>query len=119
MEYKVTLTLKSRRDLTAIWNYIARNDREAATAFCHELAQQAYLLKIFPERNLELPERRNVRKISYQSYLIFYEVYADQNRVKILRFWHSARDQSNLRLKEQPSAAYSISPGAVPAMGMP
>jgi plasmid stabilization system protein ParE len=115
VEYKVTLTPKSRRDLTAIWNYIARNDRDTATAFCHELAQQAYSLKIFPERNFELPERRNVRKISYQSYLIFYEVYVDQNRVEILRFWHSARDQSNLRLKEKPLAAYSVSPGAVPA----
>ena len=77
MEYKVTLTPKARRDLTAIWNYIAKNDRAVATTFCHNLAQQAYSLKIFPERNFELPERHNVRKISYQSYLIFYEVHAD------------------------------------------
>lgn len=110
MEYKVTLTPKARRDLTAIWNYIAKNDRDAATTFCHELAKQAYSLKTFPERNFELPERRNVRKISYQSYLIFYEVHSDQNWVEILRFWHSARDQGRLRLKEESSPAYSASP---------
>jgi len=96
--------------LTAIWNYNARNDRDAATAFCHELAQQACSLKIFPERNFELPERRNVRKISYRSYLIFYEVHTDQNRVEILRFWHSARARGKSRLKEEPLAAYSVSP---------
>jgi plasmid stabilization system protein ParE len=115
VEYKVTLTPKARRDLTAIWNYIARDDRDAATAFCHDLAQQAYSLKIFPERNFELPERRNVRRISYQSYLIFYEVHANQNWVEILRFWHGARDQGRLRLREESSPAYSSSPIAVPA----
>ncbi|MCE0522094.1 MAG: type II toxin-antitoxin system RelE/ParE family toxin [Methylacidiphilales bacterium] len=114
MEYKVTLTPKARRDLATIWNYIARNDRDAATTFCHNLAEQAFSLRIFPERYFELPERRNVRKISYQSYLIFYEIHGDQHWVEILRFWHSAQDQRRLRLKEEPLAVYSVSPGAAP-----
>ena len=116
MEYKVTLTPKARRDLTAIWDYIARNNPDTAITFCHDLAQQAYSLKIFPERNFELRKRRNIRKISYQSYLIFYKVHVDQNWVEILRFWHSARDQGRLRLKEEDSPAYAASPDAVPAI---
>ena len=114
MEHKVTLTPKARRDLTDILDYIARDDRDAATAFCHDLAQQAYSLKTFPERNSELRKRRTIRKISYQNYLIFYEVHADQNWVEILRFWHSARDQGRLRLREA-SPIYVLSPIAAPA----
>jgi plasmid stabilization system protein ParE len=77
VEYKVTLTPRAQRDLAAIWNYIARDDRAAATAFCLNLAQQAYSLKTFPTRNFELARRRNVRKLAYQSYIIFYQVHSD------------------------------------------
>ncbi len=77
---------------------------------CRNLVLRAYSLKIFPERNSELPERLNVRKVSYHSYLIFYEIHSDQNWVEILRFWHSARDQGRLRLKEEASAPYSAAP---------
>jgi len=112
VEFKVPLTPRARRDLAAIWNYIARSDRDAATTFCQNLAQQAYSLQTFPERNFELPERRGVRKFAYQSYLIIYEVHADQNWVEVLRFWHSARDQGRLRLREDPAQVYSPVPAA-------
>ena len=119
MEYKVTLAPKAQRDLTAIWNYIARNDRDAATAFCHDLAQQAYSLKISPEQNFELPERRNVRKISYQSYLIFYQIDADQNSVEILRLWHSARDHAPIAFEGRAFNRVLFAPKRGPCAGKP
>jgi plasmid stabilization system protein ParE len=41
-----------------------------------------------------------------ESHLIFYKIYDEEQVVEILRFWHGARDQSRLRLKEEADAQY-------------
>lgn len=43
-----------------------------------------------------LRSRPNVRKLVEGKYLIFYRVFSD--RVRILRFWHSARDPKKLKV---------------------
>jgi len=115
MEYKVILTPPARHDLRSIGNYIAQDNPEAAKKFCRNLLLEAWTLKTFPDRGQRIRGSK-ARLIVYRTYLIVFEVDATAGRVEILRFWHSARDQGRLRLKEEPSQAYSPSPGLVPAI---
>ena len=104
MEYKVTITPRAKRDLVGIWRYISKDNSNAAGSFCHDLAQHAYSLGIFPIRGTSLSSRPEIRKVPYQNYLIFFKVFSSEHRIEILRFWHGARDQRRLRLKEESSA---------------
>ena len=116
MEFQVTLTSKAERDLEQIGRYIARTDEGAAHRFCDELVFATETLRTFPHRHGNFARRPNIRKIPYEAYVIFYKIDEDNRTVEILRFWHSARDQGRLRLREEASPAYSASPGAVPAV---
>jgi plasmid stabilization system protein ParE len=116
MEFQVTLTSKAERDLERIGRYIARTDSDAAHRFCDELVFAAETLQTFPNRHGTFAKRPNIRKIPYDAYVIFYKINEANQTVEILRFWHSARDQGRLRLREQASPAYSASPSAVPAI---
>ena len=107
MEYQVALTPRARRDLANIWKYIAKDNPDAATRFCHNLAQHAYSLQTFPERGHELHSRSNVWKVPSERYLIFYKILEEARQVEILRFWHAARDRRHLRLQEETSG-YSV-----------
>jgi toxin ParE1/3/4 len=116
MAYQIIVTAKAERDLENIRDFIARDNPDAADTFCAELVREAKALRTFPHRAGTFAKRPNIRKIPYQSYLIFYKTIEKNQTIEILRFWHSARDQDRLRLKEEPSQTYSTSPGAVPAI---
>jgi plasmid stabilization system protein ParE len=106
MEYKVSLTRLADHDLTRIWQFIAKDNPGRTTSFCLELAREAYSLKDFPLRSTESPTRPSVRKLPYKNYLIYYRVNGLTRTIEILRFWHGARDQRHLRLKEEAAAGY-------------
>jgi plasmid stabilization system protein ParE len=112
VEYKVIISPPARRDLRSIGQYIARDNPEAAKKFCRNLLLEARTLKIFPDRGLRVA-RSNARLIVYRTYLIFYEIDTNIGQVKILRFWHSARSQHRLRLREE-NAEYLIAASATP-----
>jgi toxin ParE1/3/4 len=116
MAYQIIVTAKAEWDLENIRDFIARDNPDAADTFCAELVREAKSLRTFPHRTGTFAKRPNIRKIPYQSYLIFYKTIEKNRTVEILRFWHSARDQGRLRLKEEPSAACSASPIAAPAI---
>ena len=116
MEFRVSLTPKAERDLEHIGRYIARTNVDAAYRFCDELVFATETLQTFPHRHGTFARRPNIRKIPYEAYLIFYKIDEKNKTVEILRFWHSARDQGRLRLKEEPLTTYSASPGAVAAI---
>jgi len=39
-----------------------------------------------------------MRKLVEGNYLIFYRIFPEQKKVRILRFWHAARDSKSLRV---------------------
>ena len=116
MEFQISLTPRAKRDLNDIGRHISQSDSDTARSFCDELLSVAESLQSFPERHGFFRKRSGIKKLPYRNYLIFYKIHEDTHIVEILRFWHSARDQGQLRLKEQPLEAYSVSPNAVPAV---
>lgn len=109
MEFQVSLKPRARRDLAEIGNYIAKDNRDRAFSFCQELIKTALALSTFAERGQILRSRRNVRKMPYQNYLIIYQVDEKSRTVEVLRFWHAARNQRRMRLKEE-ALAYGNEP---------
>jgi plasmid stabilization system protein ParE len=104
VEYQVDLTPRADRDLENIRVYLQAENPENSDRFCFELLEAAFSLRTFPERCPGFKSRRAVRKLAFGNYLVIYRFYSDERRVEILRFWHSAREQRNLRLKEEASA---------------
>ncbi len=109
MDFKVYLSPRARRDLVEIWTYIAKDSPETASSFCGQLSREALSLRTFPDRGHSLRNRKNVRRIPYSSYLIYFKIDEQNRTVDVLRFRHSARSQHRLRLKEE-SPEYSASP---------
>jgi plasmid stabilization system protein ParE len=116
VDFRLKIASHAKRDINSIWRYIARDNPSNATAFCDELLLVAESLKSFPHRHGNFAKRPNIRKVAFDAYLIFYKINEENQTVEILRFWHSARNQGRLRLKEEPSQAYFASPDAVPAI---
>jgi len=77
---------------------------------------EAKSLKGSPRRGFSVRRKPEIRRLVFKTYLIFYKIFEAEGRVEILRFWHSARDQGRLRLKEQAPASYSAASKAVPAI---
>jgi plasmid stabilization system protein ParE len=115
VDYGFKIAAQAKRDINNIWRYIARDNPANATDFCDELLLVAKSLKNLPHRHGRLAKRPHIRKVACDAYLIFYKIDEDKRTVEILRFWHSAQDQGRLLLKEELSAAYVPSPGAVAA----
>jgi len=106
MEFQVVLSIRSHKDLTAIGSYIAKDNPERASSFCQELVRYALELKTFPERGHFLHRRRDIQKVRYQRYIIFYKIDKTTRTIEILRFWHAARIQRGLRMREAEEAVY-------------
>lgn len=98
--FQVSYAPQAKRDLQGIVRYIARDNRDAAIRFGDVLAEKAISLKHPHVRNMgtELPEKPGVKKLIHRNYLILYWVFEDQKKVRILRFWHGARDLEELEL---------------------
>ena len=97
MAWKVIVGRLARRDLEGIREFIARDNPAAATSFCGKLLDHAEGLRLFPERGGHLGERRGARFTVCGSYLIIYRIDKDAETVRILRFWHGARERRHLR----------------------
>jgi len=99
MGFKVILTPQSLDDLSNIVTFIARDNPERARTFGNELIDRALSLEKFPEIGRAVPELglRSVREIGHGSYRIIYEVFTNQENVYVLRFWHAARGEPQIR----------------------
>lgn len=99
MGHKVVLTPQAQDDLREIVSFIARQNPERARSFGHELIDHALTLTEWPERGRMVPEISdpNVREIVHRPYRIIYEVFRSQNTVYVLRFWHGARGEPEIK----------------------
>jgi toxin ParE1/3/4 len=97
---QVAVTAHAAADLEQIVRYIAQSDPIAAQRFGDRLLDRALTLgdPVISRHGAKLPKRPGVRRLIEGNYLILYRVLTDQNRIRVLRFWHGARDRAKLEL---------------------
>ena len=92
-KYRVDITATAEADLAAIWDYIARDNPDAATAFILRLEEQIETLERYPERCPLVPENdllgTTYRHLLFGSYRTIFKIIG--SRVIILRIIHGAR----------------------------
>jgi len=95
---KIVFSRYADRDLEGIVRYIARDNAEAAERFGLKLIARAMTLSEPATVMIgsALRHRPVVRKLVEGKYLILYRVFPD--RVRILRFWHAARNPKRLKV---------------------
>jgi len=100
--YQVIFTPYASGDLEQIVRYIARDNPDAAQRFGDKLIDRALSLSepLVFQSGGRLPKRPGVRKLIEGNYLILYRILPEQNKVRVLRFWHAARDRAKLDLGE-------------------
>lgn len=111
MAFRLKISSQALRDLKEIGSYDRPGSSSSENDFCDRLLERALSLTTFPYRHGAWAGRRNIRKVPFESYLIFYKIHDAEGLVEILRFWHAARDQGRLRLKED-SASYPAASAA-------
>ena len=99
MGYKVILTPQSLNDLEKIVRFIAKDNSDRTVTFDNELINRALSTDNFPERRRNVPEinEPSVREIIHGAYRIIYEIFPDTNTVYVLRFWHGARGEPQVK----------------------
>ncbi|HWB60809.1 MAG TPA: type II toxin-antitoxin system RelE/ParE family toxin [Chthoniobacteraceae bacterium] len=99
MEYEVIIARSALRNLEEIHAYIARDNPRAAQAFSLRLLDEAESLKTFPERGGYIVERPGARFVIVHPYLVVYRIIAETRTVRVLRYWHGARERMRMRLE--------------------
>src|ERR1700740_540348 len=100
MGFNVILAPQSLANLKEIVDYIADDNPERARTFGNELIDRAQAIAKFPEIGRVVPEIRLpvVCEVIHGSYRItLYEIFHDQNAIYVLRFWHGARGEPQIR----------------------
>jgi toxin ParE1/3/4 len=97
MKWRLALKPQADRDITNHFEYIAKDNLEAAINFYEAAFHALEVLRsnphIGPARDFKDPSLRGVRiwlVKGFEKYLIFYR--ATDERVEILRILHAARD---------------------------
>ena len=101
MEYQVIIARSALRDLEQIHDYIAKDDPSAATTFGLKLLDEAESLCKFPERGGIIVERPGARFVMVHPYLVVYRILEKSRTIRVLRFWHGARERIRMNLKEK------------------
>jgi len=99
MGFKVILTPQSLDDLQKIVTFIARDNPGRARTFGNELVDRALATAAFPELGRMVPEigEPSVREIIHGAYRIIYEIFVEQETIYVLRFWHGARGEPEIK----------------------
>ena len=93
---RVRLSSEARKDLSAIGDYIARDNPLRAATFVRELAEACAELSSTPlgYSIVQRYEAKGIRRRVYGAYQIFYRVTGEQ--VFVIRVLHGARDYDAL-----------------------
>ncbi len=97
MGCKIIFSPQAIEDLAAIVRRIAKDDPEVAQRIGHALINRVSILENFPLLGSPYSKRPGVRKLVSRPYLIFYRVRAEENCVDILRYWHGAQREPELK----------------------
>jgi toxin ParE1/3/4 len=92
-KFRVDITKAAEADVAEIWEYIAQDKPDVATAFVLRLEEQIRTLERFPERAPLVPENELLgsayRHLLYGNYRTIFKIVG--SRVIILRVLHGAR----------------------------
>jgi plasmid stabilization system protein ParE len=83
-----------------IVRYVGRDDPAAAERLGLKLVERALNLAdpVIASAGSSLSNSGGARKLIEGTYLIIYDVYPEAGKVRVLRFWHTARKPDRLRL---------------------
>ena len=98
MEYEVVIARSALRDLEQIRAYIASDNPMAAQTFALKLLAGAESLRTFPERGGFIAERPGARFVIVSPYLGVSRIVEQSRTLRVLRFWHGARERVRMRL---------------------
>ncbi len=103
-KFRVEITATAESDVAGIWEYIAQDKPDAATAFVIRLEEQIGTLENFPERCQLVPENELLgtayRHLVYGNYRTIFKIVG--TRVIILRVLHGTR-LLDIGLLEEPA----------------
>ncbi|MEI9961062.1 MAG: type II toxin-antitoxin system RelE/ParE family toxin [Limisphaerales bacterium] len=99
MGCKVILTPQSLDDLENIVTFIARDNPGRARTFGNELIDRALATAAFPQLGRVVPEigEPAIREIIHGAYRIIYEIFSRPGTIYVLRFWHGARGEPEIK----------------------
>ena len=89
--YKVIVSPRAWDDFFEIFDYISRDNRDAAARFCDALLNHVDLLGTFPHIGVVSGQRPNVRSVLHTPVRIYYRIDDSRECVEIIHFWHTAR----------------------------
>src|SRR5574341_1990576 len=103
-KFNVDITAAAEDDVAEIWEYIAQDDPDAATALVLQLEEQIGTLERFPERCPLVRENELLgtayRHLVYGNYWTIFKIV--KSRVIIMRVLHGAR-LLDMGLLEEPT----------------
>jgi addiction module RelE/StbE family toxin len=97
MGCKIIFSPQAIADLEAAVRFIAEENPDAAVRVGNALIDRVAILENFPLLGSPYPKRPGVRKLVSHPYLIFYRFRERDDFVDILRYWHGAQREPNLR----------------------
>lgn len=101
MGWPIVLARQAERDLTSIVRYIARDDPAEAERFGLALVTRVETLSQQPHLGSIVQGWENVRALLHGRYYIVYCCDDQAQRIRVLRFWHSARDLRALKVSKR------------------
>jgi plasmid stabilization system protein ParE len=97
MGCKIIVSPQALADLEEVVRHIAKDDPATAVRIGNALIDRVEILENFPLLGAPYPKRPGVRKLVSRPYLIFYRPRLEENSVDILRYWHGAQREPELR----------------------
>jgi toxin ParE1/3/4 len=97
MDFRVEIRSKAIADLAEIVSYVAKDKPDAARKLGNTLLDSALSLSQAPYKGSPYVRLASIRKLSLPPYKIFYRVNEPNKLVEVLRFWHSARSEPDLK----------------------
>ena len=97
MGCKIIFSPQAIADLEEVVRHIARDDPAAAMRIGNALIDRVEILENFPLLGAPCSKRPGVHKLVSPPYLIFYRPRLAKNSVDILRYWHGAQRDPDLR----------------------
>ena len=97
MGCKIIFSPQALADLEAAVRFIAAENPAAAVRFGNVLIDRVAILENFPLLGPPYSKRPGVRKLVSRPYIIFYRVRPEEDSVDILRYWHGARTEPDIR----------------------
>jgi toxin ParE1/3/4 len=96
---RYVLSLRARRDIDEIWDFIARDNANAATRFTVQLGEKLGLLARTPLMGRSAESLgQGFRRLAVGNYLVLYRT--AENHIDILQVLHGARDIEALLNRE-------------------